>query len=104
MAQRVKVILEDDLTGGPASETVKFALDGTEYEIDLSEANASEFRKVIEPYIGPAQRVTAKRKTTSRAATGNTKEVREWAVANGYQVNPRGRISAEITEAFNAAH
>jgi hypothetical protein len=47
MAQRVTVELEDDLDGGPADETLRFGLDGTDYEIDLSKKNASKFRRQI---------------------------------------------------------
>ena len=35
MAQKVRIILEDDLDGGPADETIRFGLDGAHYEIDL---------------------------------------------------------------------
>src|SRR4028119_1884562 len=49
MAQRVQIILEDDYDGGTADETVSFALDGTEYEIDLSAKNAASPRDAISP-------------------------------------------------------
>jgi Lsr2 len=49
VAQKVTVELEDDLTGGPADETVRFAVDGTGYEIDLSAKNAAAFGKLLAP-------------------------------------------------------
>ena len=49
MAQRVSVELEDDLDGGPADETLRFGLGGSEYEIDLSKKNASKFRRISRP-------------------------------------------------------
>ena len=60
MAQTVKIILEDDLDGGPADETVRFGLDGAQYEIDLSSANADKLRAAIRPYVGKARRAQAK--------------------------------------------
>ena len=56
MAQKVTVVLEDDLTGGPADETLRFAADGTDYEIDLSAKNAAAFRKLLAPYIEHARK------------------------------------------------
>jgi hypothetical protein len=51
MAKTVIVKLTDDLDGGDADETVQFALDGKDYEVDLSAANASTFRDALKPYI-----------------------------------------------------
>ena len=45
MAQKVTVVLEDDLTGGPAGQTIRFAFEGTDYEIDLNAKNAAKFSK-----------------------------------------------------------
>ena len=56
MAQRVAVVLEDDLTGGPAEQTVRFAFEGTDYEIDLSAKNAAAFGKQLVPYIEHARK------------------------------------------------
>ena len=61
MAQKVQIILEDDLDGGEADETVSFALDGTSYEIDLNEANATKMREALAPYVGHARKVTGSR-------------------------------------------
>ena len=51
MAQKVRIILEDDLDGGPADETIRFGLDGAHYEIDLSSANAARLRDAIRPFV-----------------------------------------------------
>ncbi len=51
MAQKVTVVLEDDLDGGQADETVRFGFDGADYEIDLSSANARVFRDQVAPFI-----------------------------------------------------
>ena len=56
MAQKVIVVLEDDLTGGPAEQTVRFAFEGTDYEIDLSAKNAAAFGKQLAPYIEHARK------------------------------------------------
>lgn len=105
MAQRVQVVLEDDLDGGVAAETVTFALDGVSYEVDLSEEHAAELRDALAVWVGAARRVGG-RKSTKRAAapSGETTAIREWALQQGMQVSARGRISAEIREAYRAAH
>lgn len=116
MAQRTVVILEDDLEGGEASETIAFALDGSTYEIDLNESNAAHMRDVVAPYIGAARRATgqgagrptrtsprspAGRKTASKAE--DPKLVRAWAEANGVPVSSRGRVSAALLAKYRAA-
>src|SRR4051812_50119181 len=57
MAQKVQVILVDDVDGGEASETVSFSLDGVSYEIDVSESNAGALRDALAPWVGHARRV-----------------------------------------------
>jgi hypothetical protein len=108
MAQKVQVLLVDDLDDGKADETVQFALDGTSYEIDLSSKNAAKLRDALAGYVGAARRVTARggrRRGRARPADdGSAREIREWARANGFQVSDRGRVPAEVTEAFRAAH
>jgi hypothetical protein len=114
MAQKVQVILVDDLDGGDAEETVSFALDGVSYEIDLNAANAARLRDELATWVGHSRRVggrsTGARRQGSRgraAASGSgtdTAAVREWARQQGHQVSERGRISAEIMDAYKAAH
>lgn len=108
MAQKVQIILEDDLDGGEADETVSFALDGTSYEIDLNEANATAMREALATYVGHARKVTGSRgRRSSAKSTGSgpsPKEVREWARENGHDVPDRGRIPADVREAYDAAH
>lgn len=112
MAQRVEILLVDDLDGSEASETVTFALDGTAYEIDLSKANANALREAVGPFVTKARKVKGARasRASSSASGGTQKEklehmrqVREWANANGHQVSSRGRIPAAVTEAYEAA-
>lgn len=112
MAQKVQIILEDDLDGGEADETVSFALDGTSYEIDLNADNAEKLREALATYVGHARKVTGSRgggRRSSSRSSGNgsgpsPKEVREWARENGHEVPDRGRIPAEVREAYDAAH
>ncbi|MFJ3518701.1 Lsr2 family protein [Streptomyces sp. NPDC090131] len=110
MAQKVQVLLVDDLDGGEADETVTFALDGKTYEIDLTTANAEKLRGLLDPYTKGGRR-TGGRATGARAkgrgsvATGHpdTAEIRAWAKENNYNVNDRGRVPAEIREAYEKA-
>lgn len=105
MAQRVQIILEDDFDGGVAEETVTFALDGAEYEIDLSNANAGNLRDSLAPWLAHARKTGGRRKRGAKLASGsNTSDIRAWAVANGYEVSSRGRVSADIREAYEKAH
>lgn len=113
MAQKVQVLLVDDLDGGEASETVSFALDGSSYEIDLSGDNAAKLREVFASYVGRARRSgrsgsagPRQRRTSSapRQATSDNGAVRAWAKENGHAVSGRGRISTEIREAYDKAN
>ena len=107
MAQKVNIILVDDLDGSEADETVTFGLDGTTYEIDLNDGNAAALREALSGYVGHARKVTGGARRGRKAAAGsssNTKDVREWAKGQGMDVSERGRISGEIQQAYDAAH
>ncbi|MFS0717980.1 Lsr2 family protein [Arthrobacter sp. 1P04PC] len=108
MARRVHVQLIDDISGEDAQESVRFALDGVEYEIDLAEENAVGLRKALGPYIAHGRRVrgsSAGRKTTASASNREQKQrIREWAEANGHNPSARGRISRDIMKAYEDAH
>ncbi len=117
MAQRVNVVLVDDVDGSDAVETVTFALDGVEYEIDLSEQNADKLRGALSLYVGHGRRTGGRRrsggqseqKSSRSRASGSSdgpsaSEIREWARANGHTVPDRGRVSSEVREAYAAAH
>ena len=112
MAQRVNVVLVDDIDGSEAAETVSFALDGVDYEIDLSEDHAGELRDAVSLYIGHARRTGGRRKSGRRQATsgsaeatgGSAADIRAWARENGWTVPERGRVSSDVREAYVAAH
>ncbi|GAA3044746.1 Lsr2 family protein [Kitasatospora albolonga] len=110
MAQRVQVILEDDLDGGSADETVTFALDGVAYEIDLKSANADKLRGLLAPYVDKGRKQSGRLaggrrsagRSTGRPAAGapDTAKIRAWAKENGYEVNDRGRVPSNVREAY----
>ena len=109
MAQKVNIVLVDDLDGSEADETVTFGLDGTTYEIDLNDSNAAALREALSGYVGHARKVTGgarrgRKASVSSASGTNTKDVREWAKAQGMEVSERGRISADVQQAYDAAH
>lgn len=113
MAQKVQVLLLDDVDGNQAQETVSFALDGVSYEIDLNEDNARALRDSLTHWIGHARKAGAKaaarqavaRKPASARADGpSPSELREWARAHGFDVSERGRISERVREAYAAAN
>ncbi|SDB97783.1 Lsr2 protein [Sanguibacter gelidistatuariae] len=109
MAQKVQVILIDDLDGGSADETVTFALDGVSYEIDLSTENAAALRDSLATWVGHARKIgrsPAARpvRRAGRSGGSDANAIREWARANGIAVSERGRISAGTKAAYEAAH
>ncbi|HEY7043239.1 MAG TPA: Lsr2 family protein [Nocardioidaceae bacterium] len=105
MAQRVHVVLEDDLDGSNADETVMFGLDGVNYEIDLSSKNATKLRDALSKYVDNARRThTRGRRSGGRRSSTNAASIREWARSHGYEVSDRGRVPADIKAAYDAAH
>jgi len=112
MAKKVTVTLVDDFDGdGPADETVEFAIDGVSYEIDLSAKNAKKLREDFKQWIDAGRRVGGRRRGRSggpsrgRASIDREQSaaIREWARRSGHKVSTRGRIPAEIIDAFHAA-
>ena len=119
MAQRQVTVFIDDVTGEELEngETVTFALDGVDYEIDLSEKHAEELRKAFATYVLKGRKTGGRyarggssggKRSAGRAAKSgsgvDTRAVREWANANGHKVSDRGRIPAGVIEAYQAAH
>ena len=104
MAQQVNIVLVDDIDGTPAEETVSFALDGKEYDIDLSSKNAAKLRDAIAPYIGHARKATGRRRGGRAAGGPSPADIRAWARDNGFNVPDRGRVSSEVRDAYAAAH
>ncbi|MGH3684446.1 MAG: histone-like nucleoid-structuring protein Lsr2 [Pseudonocardiaceae bacterium] len=113
MARKVETMLVDDMTGEAADETMSFALDGVEFEIDLSANNAGVLRDILMDYanagrkVGKLAAVPKGRPRPSAASRGNreqTAAIRAWAREAGRQVSDRGRISAEVAKAFEDAH
>ncbi|GEM33738.1 Lsr2 family protein [Nocardia neocaledoniensis] len=114
MAKKVTVSLIDDVDGESiADETIEFAIDGVSYEIDLSEANAARLREGLDEWVANARRVSGRRRTKAAGAPApqgksrvsmdreQSAAIREWARRKGHKVSARGRISADITEAYN---
>ena len=112
MAQQFQVRYIDDIDGteqGDEANSISFAFDGKEYSIDLSDENAEAFREVMAPYIDAGHRVTggkgkSPRKAAAKTASGDTKAIREWARNNNFDVSDRGRIPADVMEAYAAAN
>jgi hypothetical protein len=107
MAQRIQTLFIDDIDGGEAAGTVRFALDGTEYEIDLSAEHASELQAALGKYIGHARKAGG---TTRRAPRGrrvaspvDTTAVRSWAREQGYDIKDRGRVPADLVSKYQVA-
>ena len=106
MATRIAVVLEDDLDGGPADETVRFGLDGVEYEIDLSKQHARAFRRELASFLihaRQAERGRRRRPARSSPDRRRSGDIRAWAKDAGIQVSDRGRIPASVVAQYQAA-
>lgn len=111
MAQKQIVTLIDDLDATEASETVTFAIDGSTYEIDLSQKNAAALREALRRYMGAARKkgtqgTDVARNRVTIASTGHSRnaEIRAWAHSTGHFVPARGRIPQRVVAAFDARH
>jgi hypothetical protein len=117
MARRIVHQLVDDLDGSVleagAGETVLFSLDGTAYEIDLTDDNAAALRELLVPYLAAARQIGSSRRPVGvstpqrkrrRAGQQDYSGIRDWAKENGFTVSERGRIPASVVEAYDAAH
>jgi hypothetical protein len=113
MAKRTIHMLVDDIDGGEADETVRFAVDGVQYEIDLSKKNATKMRDALTRYIEAGSKVGRASGGTTRAAAGRgrgpatmdrdqNRAIREWAQGKGIAVSDRGRIKQEIVDRYHA--
>lgn len=109
MAQKVNILLIDDIDGSEADETVQFGLDGARYEIDLNAPHAQGLRAALAGYIvnarkatGSAARPARTRRTAVNGGSSSSQEIREWANAHGLKVNERGRIPTHIIAKYEA--
>ena len=108
MVQRIQTLLIDDLDGTPAEGTVRFGLDGTDFEIDLNAAHDQALRELLAPYVkaarrGPSPQRPSPRKRTASTSGPGSAEIRDWAKNQGIDVKDRGRIPAELVVKFKAA-
>lgn len=112
MAKHTITRLIDDLDKGEADETVKFGLDGVQYEIDLSSKNAAKLRELLDPYVEKGRRLgkvavgaPARRRTAAAPAStdrAQNKAIREWAKSKNKKISDRGRIPEEIVAEYHA--
>lgn len=110
MAQKIETVLIDDIDGSHADTTIRFGLNGAEYEIDLNATHAEELRKAVGQYLEVGRRANgnARRASqgTARRSTGGglkSSEIRDWAKSQGMDVKERGRIPSELVVKFRAA-
>jgi len=108
MAQKIQVLLVDDIDGSKADESVTFALDGVNYEIDLTNEHASQLRDDLAKWVGSARKVSSRGPARSarspRRSSSDADTIRQWARANGHKISDRGRIPQSVREAYEAAH
>jgi hypothetical protein len=105
MAKRKVVTLEDDLDGGPADETLRFGVDGSEYEIDLSKKNAATLHRLLAPFIARARKAGsgARRPARTAASRRRSADIRAWAKQQGIELSDRGRIPGSVVAKYEAA-
>jgi len=105
MATETRVTLLDDIDGDEGASRYSFAWQGTEYEIDLSDANRDELLRALQPYMtaGRRQHRRASRPRRDPAATAETATIRQWARATGIAVPDRGRLPDKVRQAYYGA-
>ena len=112
MAQKMQVLLTCDMEDGdkPGTQTIGFGLDGTNYEIDLCDKHAKQFRDGLSAFVTAGRRVAARNSGRRRSGAGavrgdreRTQAIREWARKKGIKVSDRGRLSADIVAQYEAA-
>jgi hypothetical protein len=106
MAQKITVVIEDNIDGGPADEMLLFEIAGSEYEIDLNRKNAARLRQQLSPFIEHARRAgrgLSKRSVRPASSRERTKAIRAWARDQGVSLSPRGRIAKSVVELCEAA-
>jgi len=111
VAQKIQTLFIDDIDGGEAAGTVRFALDGAEYEIDLSSKHSDELRSALTKYVSHARKVSITRRAgrplgrpgRPAGSAQNTTEIRNWARENGYDIKDRGRVPADVVAKYQAA-
>lgn len=113
MAQKVNVVLVDDLDGSKAAETLTFGLDGTTYEIDLNSKHASQLRKTLRPFVDSARQVKMRRRVNGYHRSNGVstsqrrkeaKAIRQWAAENGWEISSNGPIPRNVRQAYEEAH
>ena len=105
MARKTRIVLIDDINGELGDETIKFGLDGVDYEIDLSAENAAKLREVIDPWIQAGRRVGGRRVAgTDTRRVSDASKIRAWAREQNMQVSEKGRISAKVRSAYYRTH
>jgi len=105
VGQKITVEMTDDIDGSRADTTVRFAVDGTAYEIDLSKKNAAKIRRDFGRDIEHARKATGSRRPgRPRRNRHHSPAVREWAKQHGIQVSERGRIPASVASRYEKAH
>jgi len=107
VAQKIQTLFVDDIDGGEAEGTVRFGLDGADYEIGLSVAHSEDLHKALAPYIAHGRKAGgARRAVRSRSGNGgavDTHKVREWARGQGIEIKDRGRVPADVVEKYRQA-
>ena len=116
MAKKTIEVITSDLSGEELEpgqgETIIFSVGGGDYSIDLTDAEAEEFRATFDKYVKVASRASSRGTQSSSSArkpsgSGRSSEelahIRAWAKDNGHEVSERGRIKAEVIEAFDKA-
>ena len=105
MAQKIQTLFIDDINGGEADGTVRFSLDGTDYEIDLNAKHTQDLRDALANYVAHARKVgsTTRRgaaRGNRRASTVDTGAVRAWAREQGIGIKDRGRVPADVVARY----
>lgn len=98
MAQKVLIEVIDDIDGSKAAKSVSFSIDGKNFEIDLSDSNLQKFSEAMDPWISKARKTGGSKRPSNDGK--EAKNIRKWAISNGYNLATRGRVPDNIREAY----
>ena len=102
-----KTIVVDDLDGSEGAQTIQFSIQGSEYEVDLTDSNVARLHEALEPYVKVARKVGVggriRRAVGTDKSSVDLKALRAWAASNDIDVPKRGRIPQSIVDKFHAA-
>src|SRR5699024_2707261 len=101
MARETIINLIDDIDGSKADVTIKYSFEGSNYEIDLTEDHAEDFREHMQEWLDRSRRVgLARNRARTGGANRGTAKMRESARNQRSERTTRGHLSEENMKTY----